>query len=179
MKLKVFLNIFYVLLLLVIVISACLVFFSSYNNYSYGYKLAVIQSGSMQPALDKGSLILLKKQKNYKKGDIITYRYKIEESSTTTHRIIEEKEATISGLIRYVTQGDANPTADDLETIKPLILGKVIFNVNHLGNLILFSKTIEGLAILVIIPATIIVYSELLHLKNDFTEIIKKKKQKK
>ena len=74
----------------------------------------------MMPTFEKGDYILIKKQKEYNVGDIITYE--VEEQGNkylVTHRIIEEYE---NG---YITKGDANNTNDEGTKYENVIRGKL------------------------------------------------------
>ena len=74
----------------------------------------------MMPTFENGDYILIKKQKEYNVGDIITYE--VEEQGNkylVTHRIIEEYEN------RYITKGDANNTNDEGTIYENVIRGKL------------------------------------------------------
>ncbi|MCF0117222.1 MAG: signal peptidase I [Bacilli bacterium] len=83
--------------------------------FLFNYSLQRIETGSMEPTLKQGSLILAKKfNKNssivadYSNGTIITfYNY---EHILVTHRCVET--LTIDDEIYYVTKGDNNGTCD-------------------------------------------------------------------
>lgn len=123
----------------------------------------VVQSGSMAPAIRRGSLIFIKPAVDYKQGEIISFRYQLMNSITTTHRIVEVRE---DWETHFVTKGDANPTTDDFQPTKSLILGKVFLVIPYLGLVVLFSKTLPGLIALVILPAILISY-QILFVKNE------------
>lgn len=163
------LKIIYWFLLSILAVIAILTIASALN-LPFGYKFYLVQSGSMEPTIKTGSLIISKQQPSYQPNDIITFQSK---NSTITHRLIEIKED------QYFTKGDAND-APDFQPIKPdLILGKVILKLPLIGKPIAFAKTKEGFIILIIIPATIIVYSEILAIKNQIQLIKSKKKPSK
>ena len=76
----------------------------------------------MLPKFKKGDFIIIKKQKEYNIGDIITYS--ISEGNNVyyvTHRIIKKYEN------EYVTKGDANNKEDNYKVYENVIKGKVIF----------------------------------------------------
>lgn len=78
----------------------------------------------MVPTFEKGDIIIIKKQKEYNVGDIITYE--TEEQGTkylVTHRIIEINE---NG---YITKGDANNTKDEETIYENVIRGKLFLTV--------------------------------------------------
>lgn len=136
-------------------------------NLPNGYKLYTVQSGSMQPAIKVGSLVVSQKATDYKVGDVITFK---NAPAPTTHRIAEIKDSV------YTTKGDANDSADTEPVRQEQILGKVVLSLPYLGYPVSFAKTKEGFIGLIVIPATIIVYSEILNIKNEIIKLRKKKK---
>jgi signal peptidase len=141
------------------------------------YKIFAVQSGSMEPNIKTGAIVFVKPFENYQKDDIITVQDSTNHKNTVTHRIFEVKET--KGSTTYVTKGDANDIPDVEEKLKENVLGKVVFSVPLLGYLISFAKTRDGLIVLVIIPATLIIYSELTTVKNEIIKFIKERKKKK
>src|SRR3989344_7691634 len=78
-----------------------------------GYKLLVVQSGSMEPAIGVGSLSLTKPSgdpitpvlsSRYQQGDIITYSSG--KNAFVSHRVVEAVEK--DSQFFYKTKGDAN-----------------------------------------------------------------------
>lgn len=141
------------------------------------YKLLVVQSGSMEPVIKQGAIVVVKPVGEYKIGDIITVREPANPKVSLTHRIAEIKE--IDGKMFYVTKGDANDSPDTEERPEENVLGKVIFSVPYLGYLVGFAKTRDGLIFMVIIPATLIIYSELISIKNETKKLLKERKKRK
>ena len=71
--------------LFVILIFFILLNILSMNNKSlFGFRIYRVISGSMQPALQIGDVIIIKKANNYAEKDIITYDNGL---TTITHRI--------------------------------------------------------------------------------------------
>lgn len=174
-------NIFYRLVVCVLILIAALVGISAINIPG-GIKLYTVQSGSMEPAIHTGSIVISKPSDNYQKGDVVTFKAEKDRlvknpRETTTHRIYE---ITIKdGKKEYVTKGDSNNAPDIKPISKDLILGKTIFSFPFLGYPVSFAKTREGLIILVVIPATIIIYSELMNIKNEAKKLLKERKKRK
>lgn len=160
-------KIFNTVFLAIILFVAILIILSSFKIAFL--KILVIKSGSMEPALKKEGVVFTWPKESYKVGDIISYEIS-GGKGTVTHRINEIKYD--NNQIKYVTKGDANPAPDQEKVTKAQIIGRVLFSVPYLGHVISFSKTLPGLIILIIIPATIIVYEEL---KNIIKEIKKRK----
>ena len=84
----------------------------------------------MYPTLQKGDIILIKKNNDYKKGDIITYDY--ESDYLVTHRIIEKNTNF------FITKGDNNNSEDDNFIQLDNIKGKVILILNRKNQISIF-----------------------------------------
>ncbi|MDO8515026.1 MAG: signal peptidase I [bacterium] len=132
------------------------------------YKMFTVLSGSMEPAIKTGSIVVVKPQPLYQTGDVITFREKNDSKITTTHRIFGIEDG------RFVTKGDANNSTDSTGVADGQIIGKTIFSVPYLGYPVSFTKTQQGLLLLVIIPSIIIIYSEILTIKNEIMRMLKK-----
>jgi len=105
-----------------------------------GYGNAVIITGSMEPAISPGDIVVIHKQDDYEVGDIVTYM----SNSAITHRIVEK---TADG---YVTQGDAN-NARDPEIEKSRIVGKVTTVIPQVGDILLFLQNPLHLLIVILL----------------------------
>lgn len=166
-------NIFLVLLLLI----GLLVGFSILpirNNF----KILAVNSGSMEPTIKTGELVIIKPQNNYQVGDIITFNFpNSPESALTTHRIFEK--IIRDDIELYKTKGDANNSPDLSLIRKGNILGKYRFGVPYIGYLIGYVKTLPGLVLIIIIPATIIIYEESRKVHKEAKLILKKRRVKK
>jgi signal peptidase len=138
-----------------------------------------VQSGSMEPSIKTGSIVFVHLEKEYRVGDVVTFRSPKSIKDTFTHRIVRiEKDADINKLL-YYTKGDANEDEDNEPLDPGLVLGKVVFTIPFLGYPLAFAKTQMGFVALIIIPATIIVYSELIKIKDEVVKSITKRKDEK
>lgn len=115
------------------------------------YRFFLVQSGSMEPSIMVGDLILVKKQADYFQNEAITFQS--ENQRITTHRVSEIKNGV------FVTKGDANRVEDNDTINKEQILGKVVLVIPKIGFLVGFVQTLPGLIILVLIPAGILIIS--------------------
>ena len=97
-----------------------------------GYKVYDILTGSMNPTINPGNLVVVKEvlPNEVKKNDIITFRSDIT-NNITTHRAIDIVNS--GGKIEFITKGDANNTQDPIPLDGKLLVGKVIFQVPYLG----------------------------------------------
>ena len=107
-----------------------------------GYNYKTVLTGSMEPAIPVGSIVITKEQSSYEIEDIISFQ---EEGSVITHRIISiDRE-------RYITKGDANNVADTEEVQQKQVLGKVILMIPLLGYLVMWLMSPIGIISLFII----------------------------
>ncbi len=102
----------------------------------FGWGSAVVLSGSMEPKLPVGALLVIHREKSYEIGDIVTYED--ENGSIVTHRLtaLENGEA--------VTKGDAN-NIEDAPFPASKICGKVRAVLPGVGGGILWLKTPSGI----------------------------------
>lgn len=133
----------------------------------------IVLSGSMEPAIKTGSIVVIKPEDNYEIGDIITFGKDTKKDIPTTHRIIKMRAS--SGEILYRTKGDANGDPDGRETNKKSVIGKVLFSIPYLGYILDFAKKPLGFMLLVGIPAGIIIIDEI---KKIWMEVRRMKKKK-
>ncbi|MCL4374909.1 signal peptidase I [Patescibacteria group bacterium] len=149
---------------IVIAIFALLAVFTIMSNTSAfaGYQSYLVQSGSMEPAIMTGDIIVVHAQPEYHKNDTITFRGS--DGRIVTHRIaaINEKD----GRRYFTTKGDANRSEDNDNVISDQVIGTVALVIPRLGYLVAFSRTIPGLFLLILIPTVTIILDELLRLIN-------------
>jgi signal peptidase len=169
---KLFKIIYYIFLGLIVVVALLLVF--SVFPITGNYKIFIVQSGSMAPAIKMGSIVVVKPAENYKIGEVITFGSYTKLRAPTTHRIYEIKVVNSQPL--YITKGDANNAPDPREISKEEIIGKVLFSIPYLGFAVDFAKKPLGFALIIIFPAVVIIIDEI---KNIYNEIKKKKEKEK
>ena len=132
-------------------------------------KAYIVQSGSMQPAIKVGSIVIVQKSDIYNPNDVITFKNSTNDKNPTTHRIhFKEYPEGVSGPAEYLTAGDANEEFDRNKVKDEQIVGKVVLTLPYAGYIADFAKKPYGFILLVIVPATIIVYEELKFLKREF-----------
>lgn len=144
------------------------------SNHIGGFRAFTVMSGSMEPAISTGSLVITKSihPDSLKIRDVITFIRPSKDSEFITHRIVnlsKNKELTI-----IKTRGDHNNSNDPWVLAGGGIAGKVITSIPNLGYLLSFTKTKIGIALFILIPAVIIIYMEISNIFN----LIKFKKVK-
>ena len=165
-------KIFYYVFLGFIVLVAILLIVSVFP-ITGNYKLMIVQSGSMAPAIKMGSVVVVKPADDYKIGDVITFGPYSRTKAPTSHRIYDIK--VVDGQSVYITKGDANNAPDAREIQKRDVLGKVLFSVPYIGFAVDFAKKPIGFVLIIGIPAVIIISDEV---KKIIREVKKTKETK-
>jgi len=100
---------------------------------------AVVTSGSMEPEIRVGDLIVARESGSYRTGDVAVY---LDDAGyLITHRIVEETQAG------YIFQGDANNAADSAPVPAEMIQGKVFLVIPAVGRVSEFLRSPEGILI--------------------------------
>ncbi len=141
------------------------------------YKLYSVMSGSMEPTIGVGTMIVSQLATSYHVDNIITFNEANSTNKTTTHRIVEiQKE---NGEKTYQTKGDANESVDRVIVDEERIIGRYLFGIPLIGYLIGYIKTLPGLILIIIIPTTIIIYEEVKKIKVEGKKIVSDRAEKK
>jgi len=137
-----------------------------------GLKIKIVQSGSMEPAIKTGALVVIKPSGVYKEGDIITFGKDTKTEVPTTHRIVGVR--VESGKTLYQTKGDANDATDMQEVASGEVIGKVLFSLPYVGYILDFAKKPFGFILIIGIPAAMIIYDEAMKIKYEIANRNKK-----
>ena len=113
-----------------------------------------------------GSIVVIKPEASYFLGDVITFGADTKTQIPTTHRIVKIEGKGTEELI--TTKGDANDSEDPARTSIKDVHGKVIFHASYVGYLLAFARRPVGFALLVGVPAVLIILDEI---GNIWTEI--------
>ena len=128
----------------------------------FGNKAFIVRSGSMQPSIDIGSVVIVRPNTSYKAGDVVAFRSAKNSKTTITHRVSSVENGP-SGLY-YKTKGDANSTIDGWEVKPSQLIGKMFVVVPYVGKLLIFARTSVGMPILIITPALFVIILEFLNI---------------
>jgi signal peptidase len=156
LDMKIFKTIYYIFIGIIAIVIALLII--SVLPITGNIKFMVVQSGSMEPAIKMGSVVMIKPVNDYKIGDIITFGEITKIKSPTTHRIDDMK--VIEGEVYYITKGDANNASDQKDVSRKEIIGKVLIAIPYLGFAIDFAKKPIGFVLIIGVPAAVIVADE-------------------
>jgi signal peptidase len=161
---KIFGNLLFALLLLIaalLVISLLSVKISGGPPAVAGHHLYIVLSGSMSPAFDAGSLVFVKPTPagDIQEGDIITYRGLGDSEKLISHRVVEINLGNDGP--NFTTKGDANEVIDPNPVLAKNLVGKVTLAIPYLGYCLEFIQTKQGLLLLIIMPASLVLLLEL------------------
>ena len=143
------LNAFFLVLLVILLVVLIYLAVGSRGSglpFMQNFKIFTVMSGSMEPTLNVGGVILVEKvdTAELEEGDIITFLSNDTSlnGKVVSHRIIQVVKN--ENLTMYITKGDANKVRDDAAAIPENVIGRVIFHVPYLGYLLNFMKTKQG-----------------------------------
>ncbi len=97
----------------------------------FGFYPMVVTTGSMEPHVPAGAVVIAHAQEDYRVGDVISFR---QEGAVVTHRIVEKADGA------FRTAGDANNTPDRGSVPRDAVLGRVVLCLPWLGKWILVLR---------------------------------------
>ncbi len=114
-----------------------------------GYKPFIVLSGSMEPVILAGDMVLTRevKPEDIKVGDIISFS--AEDQIVVTHRVVDIDRS--EGLT-FITKGDANVGTDAVGVKPEQLEGRYIWRAANMGRFALFIQTPVGMLLFVITP---------------------------
>jgi signal peptidase len=134
----------------------------------FGWRVDAVLSGSMEPQLKVGGLVITRpaESKDIEVGDTITFYCPLNKGMTS-HRVIAVENGTLS---YFRTKGDANEDPDPFIVPVQNVSGKVCFHIPYLGFVIQFLKTPLGILLALVIPGLIIIAKEIRNIWRMFSE---------
>ena len=177
---KIFRNILFAVL---IIVAGAVIFFTIQSKITggtpeiAGYKLYIVLSGSMEPALHTGSMALVQpiNTNNLIINDIITFKVTDGSDQLVTHRIV----TVIPGaLVSFATKGDANDANDPQPVLATAVVGKVSKTIPYVGYTMNFARSKVGLLVLVILPGALIAVLEMWKLFGYVVQLDREKQEK-
>lgn len=170
-----------IILVICVLVTGTLIFqmVKGENPSLFGYRIFHIVTGSMEPTLDIGGNVIVKKVDPYtlEVGDIITFQSKDLQiyGQANTHRIIEIQHGDDG--ICFVTKGDANKREDILKVEASDIYGKVVFYTQAMKWFSLFMEFIRtkaGFVTVIILPLMLATYFFVKDFVKEVNETIRK-----
>ena len=105
---------------------------------------AIVNGNSMEPRLERGDLVLVRKRASYAVGDVVLY-----ESHTGNLRVLHRIVAVKNG--RFVTKGDNNDFLDPITPARGDVLGELWVSIPGAGKAVIWAKQPLNLAILLVL----------------------------
>ena len=114
----------------IILLTICVILAIWFAIGIFPIKPVAIASGSMEPELYVGDVVIIKKcnSNEVEEGDIIEYQM---EGYTIIHRIKNKNQK--NGQFIFITKGDNNDSEDSEPVSEEQLIGKVIFKIRFLG----------------------------------------------
>ena len=102
----------------------------------FGLEMFVVTSGSMQPGIDPGDVVMVDVGKErHAVGDVITFRPQEESTLYITHRVVEVGGSGVD--TEYITKGVANPSRDLEPVVAHQVVGSVGAVFPFIGRMVL------------------------------------------
>ena len=128
----------------------------TYLGPHVGWQVDAVLSGSMEPELGIGSLVVTQfvDADEISVGDVITFHSEDTANKLATHRVVGIGQ---SSTTYFETKGDAN-TATDPSTVQEWdLIGKVVIDLPYWGYITEFLKTPFGFLLAIVIPGSVII----------------------
>ena len=163
---------FFVLVLILVLLTTV--------RFENRFFMFIVESGSMEPAIQTGSIVVSIPEIEYKNNDIISFISPSSEneiSTIITHRIYDS--ILLENETYFITKGDANNIEDAHPITLKNILGKVHYAIPYLGYLVKFAKSPIGFIFTILLPTIVIIIKELISLKNEMILLRNKRRLEK
>ena len=143
----------YSILTIVVLLMVVAVF--TYVAPHIGWRVNAVLSGSMEPALKVGSLVVTRpvEPEKVEVGDMITFNPVSVGENMITHRVIG---IATNSPIHFATKGDANDKPDPFMVPEQNLIGKICLHIPYLGHFTEFLKTPFGFVFSIVVPGIII-----------------------
>ncbi len=140
-----------------------------FNNVPRTY---VVVSGSMEPTIMTGSLIVTKPVMvdQLHDGQIVAFTSPQSPKDTIVHRIVDSSDKS-----KIKTKGDNNNAEDAWELPGENVKGEYLFAIPYLGHAGYFVRKPLGFFLMIFLPALVFVFYQILNIRNAIREEIDRK----
>src|SRR5262245_30588379 len=109
-----------------------------------------VLTGSMEPTLPPGTLIVVRPSDDIQIGDVITFQLRSGEPEVATHRVVGVG-TSVGGERVYMTQGDASDAPDPERVRDVQVRGELWYRVPYLGYVsqLFTGRQREGIALVI------------------------------
>ncbi len=112
----------------------------------YGYKTAVVLSGSMDPTFSAGDVLVYHEETEYEVGDVVIFAC---DGYYVTHRIVGTEGEY------FITKGDANDVEDMERLDASDIEGEMVCIIPRIGSFVSILTTPFGILMLILVGVLI------------------------
>ncbi len=132
--------------------------------YPVGYRPFTVLSGSMEPAIDTGDVVVDSSIRplDARVGDVVTFPDPENQSRLITHRL--RRVRAKGGMVEMVTKGDANNTTERWTVAADGRIGRVEYRVPKVGYFLGFVGGKNGKLLLIALPALLLGAYELVRI---------------
>jgi signal peptidase len=116
--------------------------------FAFGARPLTVLSGSMEPALDTGDVVVVKRisPADALPGEIVTFSDPQDPGKLVTHRV--RRVRVDGGRVTFVTRGDANNVSERWQVSASGEISRVLYRVPELGHVLGYARGHGFLAIL-------------------------------
>jgi len=149
---------FFVTLAFSIVVVVLIAAVSSAILMQLGWRMGNVVSGSMEPTVGVGSMVLTRPTSvsAIEEGDIIAFKSEDNGDSMVIHRVVDI--SYTAKVAQFRTKGDANIHEDRQLVPADSIEGRVILCVPRAGNVVTFLGSPQGIGLMLIVPVALLTY---------------------
>lgn len=128
----------------------------------FGIKPFIVLSGSMEPAIFAGDLVISKTvdPASLKVNDVISFK---QGNAVVTHRIVDIDQKDNETV--FVTKGDANNVADQNTVSYAQVEGIQVIRIGKIGHLALFMQTPVGMLLFIGVPLCLFILYDVIRRK--------------
>jgi len=132
--------------------------------YAFGYKSFTVMSGSMEPAISTGDMVVEETiaPRDARVSDVVTFKDPEHEGRLVTHRL--KRVRFEGGVARMVTKGDANNTVERWNVPADGSIGRVEYAVPKVGYIVHHAGSRNGRLLLLVLPALLLALLELVRI---------------
>ena len=127
-----------------VLVAAATLFAAASIGRAYGYHTLTVMSGSMQPRLHPGDVVVGRRisAAEARAGDVISFRDPSRSGRVITHRVLRVR--LVGTHFKFVTRGDANTGVERWAIPVGGSVGRVSFRIEKLGYALSWLRTPMG-----------------------------------
>lgn len=135
-----------------------------------GHRPLTVLSGSMEPAIATGDVIVVKpiRPAEARVGNVVTYRDA--QGKSITHRVRRVRAAR-DGKFEFITKGDASNATERWAMAADGELGRTVYRIPLMGHALSHTRSRPGRLLLVVLPLALLAAVELVAIWRPRAEV--------